>query len=45
MRTTSFVDDFPVHLWVFIPPSLLDKSLDGQDLAPPIAPPLSGGGI
>lgn len=43
LRTTSFIDDFPIHLWVFIPPSLLDKSLDNWEQAPPIAPPLTGG--
>ena len=33
LRTTTFVDDFPVHAWVFIPPSLLDKSLANQEPA------------
>ena len=39
LRTTSFVDDFPVHVWVFIPPSLLDKSLANQEPALPAVPP------
>ena len=38
LRTTSFVDDFPIHVWVFIPPSLLDKSLANQEPALPAAP-------
>ena len=44
LRTTSFIDDFPIHLWVFIPPSLLDKSLDNLEQVPPVAPPLAGSG-
>ena len=44
LRTTSFVDDFPIHVWVFIPPSLLDKSLASQEPALPVpaALPMSG---
>lgn len=38
LRTTSFVEDFPVHIWVFIPPSLLDKSLTNQEPAFPVTP-------
>lgn len=38
LRTTSFVDDFPIHVWVFIPPSLLDKSLANQEPASPTGP-------
>ena len=47
LRTTSFVDDFPVHVWVFIPPSLLDKSLGNQDtpsFSTPVHPTTTGGG-
>ena len=46
LRTTSFVDDFPIHVWVFIPPSLLDKSLANQEPAlssVPGATPTMGG--
>ena len=44
LRTTSFVDDFPIHVWVFIPPSLLDKSLANQEPAVPVptASPMGG---
>ena len=44
LRTTSFVDDFPIHIWVFIPPSLLDKSLANQEpaLSVPAASPMGG---
>lgn len=49
LRTTSFVDDFPVHVWIFIPPSLLDKSLTNQEApssspTPPTAGSTGSGG-
>ena len=27
LYTTTFIDDFPIHLWVFLPPSSIDASL------------------
>ena len=48
LRTKSFVDDFPVHVWVFIPPSLLDKSVTNQDVpvsSPSSSTPSGGGGV
>lgn len=36
----EFVDDFPIHVWVLITPSLLDKSLDNQEVAP-LTPPMA----
>ena len=35
LRTRTFVDDFPLHLWLFLPPSPLDSSLPSS---PSISP-------
>lgn len=35
LRTRTFVDDFPLHLWLFLPPSSLDSSLPSS---PSISP-------
>lgn len=43
LHTKTFMDDFPVHLWLFLPPSSLDSSFHSSPISttPPTTPTTS----